>query len=69
MSLHPAAFLLAQAPTWTDKEVPEGFLDALAETSDDEDFFAFCPNPFCPENKHGINDNGEPVVYWKSTCR
>jgi DNA-binding XRE family transcriptional regulator len=40
--------------------------DALSPGDPDDDtFYAFCDNPFCPQNRFH-NDNGSPLITWGS---
>lgn len=46
--------------------VPEASLERLFGTHEQTQFFyAFCPNPFCPSNKHGKAE-GSYRVWWSS---
>src|SRR4051812_29596067 len=39
--------------------LPEDVLKEFSHHLGDS-FFAFCPNPFCDRNTHGIDRNGQP---------
>lgn len=46
--------------------MPEGMLEQVLST-DAEQFYAFCPDPFCPGNKYGWNaESNDVAVWWKS---
>jgi len=45
--------------------VPDSELEAALGQLEQNDFYAFCPNPFCPKNSFELK-NGLPAVYWKS---
>jgi DNA-binding XRE family transcriptional regulator len=46
--------------------VPEQFLEQLLPNFYGETFSAFCPNPFCDLNAHGLDATGAVAVSWKS---
>ena len=44
---------------------PAGRLQELSGAFMGEDFYAFCPNPFCNTNETGFS-NGSPTIRWSS---
>lgn len=47
--------------------VPEELLNELLGQTYQEQFYAFCPNPFCDKNGTGLNKStGKPFVLWNS---
>lgn len=46
--------------------LPESFADEFFPTNREDNFHAFCPNPFCSRNTNGRNQNGSVFVQWAS---
>lgn len=40
--------------------------DVLEVANQPDQFYAFCPNPFCDRNKFERSKEGKPLVYWMS---
>jgi transcriptional regulator with XRE-family HTH domain len=47
--------------------LPPGYLQEALVSTGEQVFAAYCPNPLCEENKHGIGRNGEPFIEWSSS--
>ncbi len=47
--------------------VSEELLNDLLGQTNQEYFYAFCPNPFCDKNETGLQKDGKtPLVFWSS---